>query len=109
MNEINPNAAVDFILKNASEYARVKSERRWCEEYRKSLKSMLYLEAPGKNIADKEAFAYSHPKYKELLDNLKKWVFEEEQLRLQIEAAKDRIDVWRTQEASNREVDRILR
>jgi hypothetical protein len=30
-------------------------------------------------------------------------------LRLQIEAAKDRIDVWRTQEASNREVDRILR
>ena len=55
MNEINPNAAVDFILKNASEYARLKSERRWNEEYRKSLKSMLYLEAPGKNIADKEA------------------------------------------------------
>jgi hypothetical protein len=46
---------VDFILKNASEYARLKSERRWNEEYRKSLKSMLYLEAPGKNIADKEA------------------------------------------------------
>ena len=67
MNEINPNAAVDFILKNASEYARVKSERRWCEEYRKSLKSMLFLDAPGKNIAEKEAYAYSHPKYRELL------------------------------------------
>lgn len=109
MNETDPNEAVDFIFKNASQYARVKSERRWCEEYRKSLKSMLYLEAPGKNIADKEAYAYSHPKYKANIDDLKKWVFEEEQLRLQIEAAKDRIDVWRTQEASNREVDRILR
>lgn len=36
MEEINPNAAVDFLLKNANLFAKAKSDRVYLEEFRKS-------------------------------------------------------------------------
>jgi len=45
MEEINPNAAVDFLLKNAGLFAKAKSERVYLEEFRKSKKALLMQEA----------------------------------------------------------------
>jgi hypothetical protein len=53
--------------------------------------------------------AYSHKDYLELLEGLRDAVEEEEKLRWQMIAAEARIEVWRSQEASNRVVDRAFK
>ena len=36
---IDPNAAVDYMIAKAAEFAQAKANRIYCEEYRKTLKS----------------------------------------------------------------------
>lgn len=106
METINPHEAINFMIKNASAYAQAKANVTYLEQYRKSKKAILFANAIGNTIADKEAYAYSHPEYLEVLDGLKLAVEEAERLRWMLVAAQARIDVWRSQEASNRGIDR---
>lgn len=106
MKQIDPNIAVDFIIKNAKEYAQAKAEVTYLEQFRQSKKVMLFNNSIGKTIADKENYAYSHPDYLELLDGLKVAVEKAEMLRWQLIAAQERVNIWRSQEASNRNIDR---
>ena len=107
MNSIDPHEAINYMIKNAKAYAQAKAEVTYLEEFRKSKKAMLYGSAMGKTVTDRENQAYSHPEYLELLEGLKAAVEEAERLRWMLVAAQARIDVYRTQEASNRSLDRI--
>lgn len=109
MEDINPNKAVDFLLSNAPAYAKAKAERIYLEQYRKSLKALLFAQDTSKTVADREAAAYSHPDYLKLLEGLREAVETEEGLRWQMVAAEARIEVWRSQEASNRMVDKAFK
>lgn len=105
MNEINPNDAIDFILKNSAKYAKAKAERIYLEQYRKSKKAILFAKSDAKTMAEREAEAYAHPDYISLLNGLSAAVEVEEELRFKIEAAKLRVEVWRTTQANNRRID----
>ncbi len=107
--EIDPQKAVDFIRDNASKYAQAKANRVHLEEFRKSKKALLFQDAPEGTIADRESFAYGHPDYIELLEGLKAAVEQEETLRWQIEAARLRTEIWRTQSANDRALDWVAR
>ena len=107
MNSIDPHEAINYMIKNAKAYAQAKANVTYLEQYRKSKKAILFASAMGNTIADKESYAYSHPEYLELLEGLKAAVEEAERLRWMLVAAQARIDVYRTQEASNRSLDRI--
>jgi hypothetical protein len=106
---MDPNKAVDFLLNKAPEYAKAKAQRVYIEQYRKSLKAILFLGDGGKTIAEREAAAYAHSDYLVLLEGLKEAVEQEESLRWQMVAAEARIEVWRSQEATNRTVDKAFR
>ena len=106
MNSIDPHEAINYMIKNAKAYAQAKAEVTYLEEFRKSKKAMLYGSAMGKTVTDRENQAYSHPEYLELLEGLKAAVEKAEGLRWMLVAAQARIDVFRTQEASNRSLDR---
>jgi hypothetical protein len=60
-------------------------------------------------MAEKEADAYAHPEYQAVLEGLREAVEEAERLRWMLIAAQARVDVYRTQEASNRSIDRSTR
>ena len=107
METIDPHKSIDYMIKNAKAYAQAKAKVTFLSEFRKSKKAILFASAMGNTIADKESYAYSHPEYLELLDGLKAAVEEAERLRWMLVAAQARIDVWRSQEASNRGLDRI--
>ena len=110
MNEhIDPNKAVDFLLANTGKYARAKAERVHIEEYRKSKKALLMAECAEKAVNAREQYAYSHPEYIALLEGYKAAVEVEEQLRWAQIAAQLRVEIWRSQEASNRAQDRVMR
>jgi hypothetical protein len=110
--EINPNAAVDFLLKNANLFAKAKSERVYLEEFRKSKKALLMQEAFFAGVdtmAGQERDAYARQEYRDLLDGLKTAVEVEETLKWKMTAAQLRVEIWRSMEASNRTLDRTLK
>lgn len=109
MSEINPNNAITFIIRHSELFAKAKAERVYLEQYRKSKKAILFAKSEAKTMAEREAEAYAHPEYIELLKGLQEAVEIEETLRFKIEAAKLRVEVYRTMEASNRRIDNATR
>jgi hypothetical protein len=105
--QIDPHKSIDFIFKHSKEYAQAKAEVTYLEEFRKSKKAILFSQAIGNTVADRENQAYAHPEYQELLKGLQAAVERAEELRWKLIAAQARIDVWRSQEASNRTMDRV--
>ena len=105
-----PHAAIDFIVKNAPRYGKAKGHRIQIEEFRKSKKALLMKDAlkQGFEAANaQEREAYADPEYVELISGLAAAVEEEETLKWQMEAARMRVDVWRTEQANNRFVDKV--
>lgn len=112
MEEINPNAAVDFLLKNAGLYAKAKAERVYLEEFRKSKKALLMQEAfcaGVEAITAQERDAYARTEYQELLKGLACAIETEEKLKFQLIGAQLRVEIWRSMEASNRTIDKVTR
>jgi len=109
MQDIDPNAAVDFLLKNAGLFAKAKAERVYLEEFRKSKKALLMQEAFCAGVdtmAGQERDAYARTEYQELLKGLKEAVETEEKLKFQLIGAQLRVDIWRTNQANNRFIEK---
>lgn len=105
----DPNAAVDYIIKHGAEYAKAKSDRVFLELYRKTKKAQLMIESTSKTVAEKEAYAYAHPEMLALIEKLRDSVDVEESLKAMLDAAKLRVECWRTEQANNRGQDKAMR
>ena len=106
---MSAHQAIDYILTNRKEYAKAKADRVRLEEFRKSKKAILMTEAMKTGIEAanaQERYAYAHPDYIALLDGLAAAVETEEFFKWGMEAARMRVDVWRSEEASNRLTDK---
>ena len=106
-----PQKAIDFILANAKHFAAAKAKRVHLEEFRKSKKALLMRDAMLKGIEAanaQEREAYAHPEYLELLEGLAAAIETEEMLKWKLEAARMRVDVWRSEEATNRSTDKAM-
>jgi len=105
-----PHLAVEFILKNAPKFAKAKSDRVYIESFLKSKKALLMQQASLKGVqtlAAQERDAYSDEEYQALLKGLAAAVEQEETLKWQLTAAQLKIEVWRSENANNRFVDRV--
>ncbi len=106
---IDPQAAVTYMIAKSGEYAIAESNKIYMEELRKTIKAegMKEAELNGhKTAAMQEREAYASQIYKTHLMALQEAVRQREELRWMLIAAQARIEVWRSQEASNRHVDR---
>lgn len=106
---IDPQRAVDYLIEHSRQYAQAKADRVHLEQFRKSKKALLMNQCTEKAIASREQYAYSHPEYIALLEGLREAVRLEETLRWRLTAAQLRVEVWRSQEATNRGQDRATR
>ena len=106
------NDAVNYLYTHGRKYAQAKAHRTFLEEYRKSQKAMLMksaiTEGRAKTAAAAEIEAYSDPSYVEMLKGLQEAVEQEETYRWGLISAQSRIDVWRSNEASNRVMDKAV-
>lgn len=102
MYEIDPTRAIVFIQENALPYAQAKADRLHIEGYLKSLKATLMNESDSSSLGAKEMYAYSHALYIEQLRALHTAVEQEERLKYLMEAAKMKVEVWKTQEYTKR-------
>jgi hypothetical protein len=102
----DPHSAVDYILKHAKQFADARAQRVYLEEFRKSKKALLMQLNTAQPISAQERDAYAHPEYLELLEGLKQAVAIEEKLRWDLIAAQARIEIFRTESANNRLLDK---
>lgn len=94
--------ALDWLRDNADDAARAKSERVFCEEYRKTLKAVLMKQHPNIPIGAQEREAYADERYLVHLEKLKTAVYDDERNRALRVAAELKIEAWRTQQANFR-------
>lgn len=105
MQEIDVEKTLSFIRKNARDYAAAKGDRVYLEQFRKSKKALLMVEAEKSGVKtgqERESYAYAHDDYIQLLTALQIAVEKEEYLKLMIAGCHAKIELWRTQQANNR-------
>lgn len=103
------NEAVDYMIRHSKEYAIAKANVVYLEQFRKTQKAICFQSSLRSTMAEKEADAYAHKDYITVLDGLKDAVEAAERLRWMLVAAQARVDIWRSQEASNRNIDKSTR
>ena len=100
-----PYKTVDFILENAPNYAKAKSERIYLDEFRRVKRALLMkqaMEMGYESAAAQEREAYAHPDYQVLLKGLAEAIEEEETLKWKLTAATIKGEIWRTESANER-------
>ncbi len=103
---IDPQKHLKRMWDNAPKLAKAKAERVYMEEYRKTLKALLMRESTAKSMAEQERDAYAHDTYITHIKGLQAAVEAEELLRWRMVTDQASVEVWRSQEASNRTMDR---
>jgi hypothetical protein len=97
--------AVEYIRTEAENYAKAKATRIYLEQYRKSLKALRMIEADGTDKT-RESVAYANEEYIANIEALGNAVEIEETIKWKMIAAQAMVEVWRTQQANNRTIDR---
>lgn len=106
---IDPQAAMQQIWELAPRYAKAKSERIYLEEYRKSKKALLMKTSAQNSAVMQERDAYADPEYIAVLAGLRAAVEAEETLRWRMVASEAAVEIWRTQCANDRSIDKAAR
>jgi len=102
---IDIEKTLGFIRDNAKAYAQAKGDRVYLEQFRKSKKALLMVEAEKQGIKtgqERESYAYAHDDYISLLTGLQVAVEKEEYLKLMIEGCKEKIRLYQTEQANQR-------
>ena len=109
--EATENSATEarkFIYKQGAIYGKAKADRTYLEHFLKSKLSLLMAESTETTMAGKEMYAKSHKDYIALLYGIKEAVEIEETLKWQLISAQATIEIYRTESANNRSVDRAM-
>jgi hypothetical protein len=109
MKDYDPNDAIEFIYKTAPAYAKAKGELAELEAFKSSLKAIKMAESGEQTVTAQEREAYRSEAYQELCKAIGVATEQAEALRWQLLAAQMRVDIWRTEQASNRNIERLTK
>ena len=102
VSEDDCDRAVDYIRDHAPTAARARGELIYLEAFGKSLKATLMKHSTEKSAAAQEREAYASPNWVGHCEKLRDATIDYEIERGLIDAAKMRIEVWRSESANNR-------
>ena len=103
---IDPNEAINYIMKHAKAIGDAKGNVDYLKEYRKTVVAIGFQKSLKKTVAEREADSYTTQEFKTCILGIKEAVAEAERLRWMMIAAQMRGECWRTMEASNRVLER---
>jgi hypothetical protein len=107
-SEESATKARKFIFTQGKVYGKAKSDRTYLEHFLKSKLALLMSESTETTIAGKEMYAKAHPDYLKLLDGIREAIELEETLKWQLISAQATIEIYRTESANNRTIDRAM-
>ena len=88
-----------------ADYAKAKAQVEYIDEFKKTKLAMLMQEAEAKGhktAVAQEREARTHPEYIDLLDSYRAAVEVAEKCRWELKVAEIGVEVWRTQQANER-------
>ena len=100
--------ALDMIELTSPRYAKAKGERVHLDDFRKVQLAILYEQAVGRTVADKENWCRAHPEYQTTIKAHSDAVANEAALYWKLKLAETQIEVWRTIQATRRSEAKIL-
>ena len=109
IKDYDPNDAIDFIFKTAPFYAKAKGQLAELETFKSSLKAIKMAQTDEQSLGAQEREAYRSQEYQDLCKAIGAATEEVESLRWKLEAAKMRFEAWRTEQATNRNIERMTR
>ena len=86
----------------APQYAAAKAASFQSQEWKKTQRSLLYSQAVGKTVADKEHWVAVQSAVAVANEGIAAAISNEEKLRWELKQAELKIEIWRTQQASAR-------
>jgi hypothetical protein len=105
--DFDPHESINYIYKNAPEFGKAKGKVAELETYKSSLKAILMKQSFETSIGGQEREAYAHADYQNLCVAIGQAVEHAETLKWRLEAAKMRFEAYRTEQASNRHLERM--
>jgi hypothetical protein len=109
MTEYDPHEAINYIYINAPEYAKAKGQLAQLEAYKSSLKAIMMKKSTENSLGGQEREAYASQEYQDLCVAIGKATEDAESLKWKITSATMRFDAWRTEQASNRNLEKMTR
>lgn len=100
---------IKYIWDNAPEYAKAKGELAELETYKSSLKAIQMKKSSEQSLGAQEREAYASQEYQDICKAIGIATEKVELLKWRLESAKMRFEAWRTQQANDRQIDRILK
>ena len=103
---------MDDVLKRidalAPEYAKAKADSYQLQEFKKTQRAMLYGQAVGKTVADKEHWVSVRPEVTKTINGIAVAIEREEKLRWELKRCELEIDIWRTEQATRRAETKLI-
>ena len=103
---------MDDVLKRidalAPEYAKAKADSYQLQEFKKTQRAMLYGQAVGKTVADKEHWVSIRPEVTKTINGIAVAIEKEEKLRWELKRCELEIDIWRTEQATRRAETKLI-
>ena len=109
MSEFDPHKSIQFIWDNGPLYAAAKGQLAELEAFKSSLKAILMKQSGEISAAAQEREAYADEKYQQHCKAIGEATRVAEELKWRITCAQLRIEVWRSENASNRNMDKITK
>jgi hypothetical protein len=105
----DPHKSIQFIWDNAPQYAKAKGQLAELEVYKSSLKAIEMKKHPELSVTAQEREGYASSEYQTLCKAIGEATERVELFKWQLEAAKMRWETWRTDQANNRQIDRMTK
>jgi len=105
----SPHEAIDYIFQNAPTYGKAKGRVAELDAYRHSLKAIMMTKSDETTISGQEKSAYASHEYQNLCKAIGEATEAAETLKWRLESAKMRFEAYRTQEANNRNIERLTK
>jgi hypothetical protein len=107
--EYDPHEAINFIYTNAPRYASAKGQLAQLEAYKSSLKAIMMKKSAEQSLGGQEREAYASQEYQDLCKAIGEATEQTELYKWQLQSATMRFDAWRTEQASNRNLEKMTR
>jgi len=102
-------AAAQFIIDNGEKYGKAYSTRLALEHYIKAVKSVMMVASSQPSISGKEMEAQASKEFQKQIDEIALAALEEKSIQTQMKGYELFIEVFRTESANNRNIDRAVR
>jgi hypothetical protein len=109
MREYNPYDLADEIERIYPKFCEAKGHLAQFESFKHSLKAIEMSKSEATTIGGKEMDAYKSQAYQELCEAIGLATQESEMYKQAIDLAKLKWETWRTEQANNRNIDRMTR